>query len=51
VPTAIFTEAGLSFLGFGINDPLPSWGKMVADSLGYVPRVLYLGLSPRSFWR
>ncbi|MGI9149349.1 MAG: ABC transporter permease, partial [Chloroflexota bacterium] len=36
VPTAIFTEAGLSFLGFGINDPLPSWGKMVADSLGYV---------------
>ena len=26
VPTAIFTEAGLSFLGLGINDPLPSWG-------------------------
>jgi oligopeptide transport system permease protein len=46
VPTAIFTEAGLSFLGFGINDPLPSWGKMVADSLGYVRVYWYLGLFP-----
>jgi ABC-type dipeptide/oligopeptide/nickel transport system permease subunit len=46
VPHAIFTEAGLSFLGFGINDPLPSWGKMVADSLGYVRVYWYLGLFP-----
>ena len=46
VPTAIFTEAGLSFLGFGITDPLPSWGKMVADSLGYVRVYWYLGLFP-----
>jgi oligopeptide transport system permease protein len=46
VPTAIFTEAGLSFLGFGINDPLPSWGKMVADSLAYVRVYWYLGLFP-----
>jgi oligopeptide transport system permease protein len=46
VPTAVFTEAGLSFLGFGINDPLPSWGKMVADSLGYVRVYWYLGLLP-----
>jgi oligopeptide transport system permease protein len=46
VPTAIFTEAGLSFLGFGINDPLPSWGKMVADSLGYVRVYWYLSLFP-----
>jgi oligopeptide transport system permease protein len=46
VPTAIFTEAGLSFLGFGINDPLPSWGKMVSDSLGYMRVYWYLGLFP-----
>ncbi len=46
VPTAIFTEAGLSFLGFGINDPLPSWGKMVADSLAYVRVYWYLALFP-----
>jgi ABC-type dipeptide/oligopeptide/nickel transport system permease subunit len=46
VPTAIFTEAGLSFLGFGINDPLPSWGKMISDSLSYVRVYWYLGLFP-----
>jgi ABC-type dipeptide/oligopeptide/nickel transport system permease subunit len=46
VPTAVFTEAGLSFLGFGINDPLPSWGKMIADSLSYVRVYWYLGLFP-----
>ncbi len=46
VPTAIFTEAGLSFIGFGINDPLPSWGKMVAESLAYVRVYWYLGLFP-----
>jgi oligopeptide transport system permease protein len=46
VPTAIFTEAGLSFLGFGINDPLPSWGKMIAESLAYVRVYWYLCLFP-----
>ncbi len=46
VPTVIFTEAGLSFLGFGINDPLPSWGKMISDSLSYVRVYWYLGLFP-----
>jgi oligopeptide transport system permease protein len=46
VPTAIFTEAGLSFLGFGINDPLPSWGKMIADSLAYVRVYWYLAFFP-----
>ena len=46
VPTAIFVEAGLSFLGFGINDPLPSWGKMIADSLAYVRVYWYLALFP-----
>jgi len=46
VPTAIFTEAGLSFLGFGINDPLPSWGKMVADSGSYIRVYWHLGLFP-----
>jgi oligopeptide transport system permease protein len=46
VPTAIFTEAGLSFLGFGINDPLPSWGKMISDSLAYVRVYWYLAFFP-----
>jgi ABC-type dipeptide/oligopeptide/nickel transport system permease subunit len=46
IPSAIFTEAGLSFLGFGINDPLPSWGKMVADSSSYIRVYWHLGLFP-----
>ncbi|HNP71774.1 MAG TPA: ABC transporter permease [Kouleothrix sp.] len=46
VPTAMFTEAGLSFLGFGINDPLPSWGKMVADANAYIRVYWHLGLFP-----
>jgi peptide/nickel transport system permease protein len=27
--TAILTEAGLSFLGLGIAEPTPSWGRML----------------------
>ncbi len=46
VPTAIFTEAGLSFLGLGINDPLPSWGKMVGNSFSYIQVYWHLGLFP-----
>ncbi len=29
IPTAIFSEASLSFLGVGINPPTPSWGQMI----------------------
>jgi ABC-type dipeptide/oligopeptide/nickel transport system permease subunit len=46
VPTAIFTEAGLSFLGLGINDPLPSWGKMVGNSFNYIRVYWHMGLFP-----
>ncbi len=33
IPTAIFTEAFLSFLGLGLNPPLASWGTMASDGL------------------
>jgi len=33
VPTAIFTEAFLSFLGLGVPAPLASWGTMSSDAL------------------
>lgn len=46
IPTAIFAEAGLSYLGVGINEPLPSLGKMVADSTPYVRIFWHLGLFP-----
>ncbi|MBP5858004.1 ABC transporter permease [Marivibrio halodurans] len=29
---AILAEAGLSYLGLGVQPPQPSWGKMLADS-------------------
>ena len=32
VSTMIMAEAGLSFLGLGIQPPLPAWGGMLADS-------------------
>jgi oligopeptide transport system permease protein len=46
IPAAIFGEAGLSFLGIGINDPLPSWGKMVGVSNAYVRVQWHLALFP-----
>ena len=49
VPTAIFAEAGLSYLGIGINEPTPSLGKMVADSAPYIRVYWYLGLFPTLF--
>ncbi len=33
IPTAIFTEAFLSFLGLGVQAPAASWGVMVNDGL------------------
>jgi ABC-type dipeptide/oligopeptide/nickel transport system permease subunit len=46
IPGVIFGEAALSYLGMGINDPIPSWGKMVSASLGYVRTYPYLALFP-----
>lgn len=40
VPGAIFAEAFLSFLGLGVQPPLPSWGSLLssaADHLGRHP--------------
>jgi len=34
VPTAIFTEATLSFIGIGIRPPLADWGNMIYDGYG-----------------
>lgn len=33
VPQAILQESFLSFLGIGIQEPLPSWGNLAADGL------------------
>jgi peptide/nickel transport system permease protein len=35
VPGYVGTEAGLSFLGVGVTPPTPSWGQMIAGSVGW----------------
>ncbi|MBE0653447.1 MAG: ABC transporter permease, partial [Bacteroidales bacterium] len=34
--SAILIEAGLSFLGIGVQPPVPSWGSMIRDHYGYI---------------
>ena len=39
---AILAEAGLSYVGLGVQPPLPSWGRMLADAqtlIGLAPRL------------
>ena len=46
IPAAIFAEAGLSFLGIGVDAPIPSWGKMVNEYLPYMQTHWYLSTFP-----
>ncbi len=46
IPAAIFAEAGLSFIGIGINDPIASWGQMVGVSGAYVRVYWHLAIFP-----
>ena len=34
--SAILTEASLSFLGIGVQAPMPSWGTMIKENYGYI---------------
>jgi len=34
--SAILIEAGLSFLGIGVQPPMPSWGTMVKENYAYI---------------
>lgn len=49
IPTAIFSEAFLSFLGLGVQAPMASWGTMAYEglpALQYYPwRLLFPGIS------
>jgi len=48
IPTAIFTEAALSFVGVGIQPPQASWGQMVGEASqpGYVQGAPHMLLFP-----
>ena len=42
----VLAEAGLSFLGIGINPPTPSWGSMVSDGYRYIFTHPVLAIAP-----
>ena len=46
VAGAIMTEAGLSFLGFGVQPPQASWGNIIADGRTYILDAWWLILFP-----
>ena len=46
IPTAIFTEATLSFFGVGINPPTPSWGQMVGQYSSYLRSAPHMAIFP-----
>jgi peptide/nickel transport system permease protein len=41
---AILAEAGLSFLGLGIEPPNPSWGNMVSEGQDYILQAPHLSI-------
>jgi peptide/nickel transport system permease protein len=49
IPVVIMVEAGLSFLGFGVRPPTPSWGSILYDgytSIRAAPYVVVFGGLP-----
>jgi peptide/nickel transport system permease protein len=46
---AILVEAGLSFLGMGINPPTPSWGSMVSEGYRYLRTQPLFSIAPGLF--
>ncbi len=44
--TSILAEASLSYLGLGVQPPLPSWGKMLEEARGFMDRAPWLAIFP-----
>ena len=43
--TAILAEAGLSFLGLGVQPPAATWGNIISDGQGYITTNPWISLS------
>jgi peptide/nickel transport system permease protein len=43
---AMLSEAGLSFLGLGVQPPAASWGSMIREGFLYFGRSPWLGIFP-----
>ena len=46
IGTNIITVAGLSFLGFGIKPPTPSWGAMLQQAQEYMRVAWWMAVFP-----
>jgi peptide/nickel transport system permease protein len=46
VATNILTEAGLTFLGLGVDPSIPSWGGMLADGRNYITNAWWVATFP-----
>ena len=46
IPQIIFAEAALSFIGVGINPPVPSWGQMVGEYQQYLRSNWHMAVFP-----
>ena len=46
VSYAILAEAGLSFLGLGVEASTPTWGLILAESRSFISRAWWLGVFP-----
>jgi ABC-type dipeptide/oligopeptide/nickel transport system permease subunit len=42
----ILAEATLSFLGIGVQRPIPSWGVLIADSFQHLQSFPWLAIAP-----
>src|SRR5437764_4208663 len=43
---AILLEAGLSYLGAGVQPPNPSWGTMISQGINLLPSAFHLTIVP-----
>ncbi len=46
VATAVLMESYISFLGYGVQPPLASWGNMLTNAQGYFDTVPWLAVLP-----
>ena len=46
IPSAIMSEASLSFLGLGVRPPMSSWGSMISFSQPYIRSATYYSIIP-----
>ena len=49
IASAALAASGLSFLGFGVQDPTPEWGAMLASARGYMRDYPHMVVIPGMF--